>query len=62
MDQPLQVFDVHSGYHICQEIDIFGEISGISFSPDGQSFFVGVVDEIYGSVVEYRAHQTNEDW
>lgn len=33
---------------------MFGEISGISFSPDGQNLFVGVVDETYGSLVQFR--------
>ena len=37
-----------------QTIDVFGEIAGISFSPDGSSLFVGVCDPNYSSLLEYR--------
>ena len=37
-----------------QEIDFFGEITGISFSPDTESLFIGVQDETYGSLLEYN--------
>ncbi|CAL1388914.1 unnamed protein product [Linum trigynum] len=53
----VHVFDVESGYVKCQEIDLFGEIAGISFSPDSESLFVGVADRTYGSVLEFsRRH------
>ena len=40
-----------------QEVDLFGEISGISFSPDAETFFVGVADLTYSSLLEYdRCH------
>ncbi|CAD7704381.1 unnamed protein product [Ostreobium quekettii] len=50
----VHVFDVTKGYQECQEIDLFGEISGISFTPDADMLFVGIVDETYGSMVQYR--------
>ncbi|KAI8611643.1 hypothetical protein BC830DRAFT_1140398 [Chytriomyces sp. MP71] len=38
-----------------QVIDFFGEISGISFTPDGgDTLFVGVSDARYGSILEYE--------
>ncbi|KAL6195242.1 hypothetical protein ACLB2K_030862 [Fragaria x ananassa] len=40
----VHVYDVKSGYEKEQEIDFFGEISGISFSPDTESLFIGVWD------------------
>ncbi|XP_062015035.1 uncharacterized WD repeat-containing protein C2A9.03-like isoform X2 [Rosa rugosa] len=49
----VHVYDVKSGYEKEQEIDFFGEISGISFSPDTESLFIGVWDRTYGSLVEY---------
>lgn len=49
----VHVFDVESGYHKEQEIDFFGEISGISFSPDAESLFIGVWDRTYGSLLEF---------
>ncbi|XP_022945249.1 uncharacterized WD repeat-containing protein C2A9.03-like [Cucurbita moschata] len=50
----LHVFDVKTGYEKEQEIDFFGEISGVSFSPDTESLFVGVWDRTYGSLLEYH--------
>ncbi|MCD7459106.1 hypothetical protein HAX54_040106 [Datura stramonium] len=53
----VHVFDVKSGYEEEQEIDFFGEISGLSFSPDTESLFVGVWDRTYGSLLEFgRRH------
>ncbi|CAN4096882.1 unnamed protein product [Withania somnifera] len=53
----IHVFDVKSGYDEEQQIDFFGEISGISFSPDTESLFIGVWDRTYGSLLEFgRRH------
>ncbi|XP_047172426.1 uncharacterized WD repeat-containing protein C2A9.03 [Vigna umbellata] len=49
----VHVYDVNGGYEKEQEIDFFGEISGISFSPDTESLFIGVWDRTYGSLLEY---------
>ncbi|CAN1181534.1 Uncharacterized WD repeat-containing protein C2A9.03 [Linum perenne] len=57
----VHVFDVESGYVKCQEIDLFGEIAGISFSPDSESLFVGIADRTYGSLLEFgRRHYGNQ--
>ncbi|KAG6743454.1 hypothetical protein POTOM_052146 [Populus tomentosa] len=37
-----------------QEIDFFGEISVVSFSPDTESLFIGVWDRNYGSLFQYN--------
>lgn len=50
----VHVFDAGSGYAKCQEIDLFGEIAGISFSPDTEALFVGVADRTYGSLLEFN--------
>lgn len=52
----IHVYDVKSGYGREQEIDFFGEISGISFSPDTESLFIGVDDRKYSSLLEYGRH------
>lgn len=53
----VHVFDVKNGYEEEQIIDFFGEISGISFSPDTESLFIGVWDRTYGSLLEFgRRH------
>ncbi|KAL6203619.1 hypothetical protein ACLB2K_027319 [Fragaria x ananassa] len=51
----VHVYDVKSGYEKEQEIDFFGEISGISFSPDTESLFIGVWDRTYGSLLDATA-------
>ncbi|XP_051124504.1 uncharacterized WD repeat-containing protein C2A9.03-like isoform X3 [Andrographis paniculata] len=50
----VHVFDARSGYATGQEIDLFGEIAGISFSPDAGTLFVSVSDRTYGSLMEFR--------
>ncbi|KAE8666816.1 Detected protein of confused Function [Hibiscus syriacus] len=55
----VHVFDTKSGYVNCQEIDIFGEIAGISFSPDTEALFVGVADRTYGSLLEFKRRRCN---
>ncbi|XVE60467.1 hypothetical protein DITRI_Ditri05aG0131000 [Diplodiscus trichospermus] len=56
----IHVFDTESGYVNCQEIDLFGEIAGISFSPDTESLFVGVADRTYGSLLEFNRRRYNQ--
>ena len=50
----VHVYDVGSGFGTAQEIDLFGEVAGISFSPDSQSFFVAISDTLYNSLVQYK--------
>ena len=50
----VHVFDTESGYVKGQEIDLFGEIAGISFSPDAEALFVGIADRTYGSLLEFN--------
>ncbi|XP_077222260.1 putative WD repeat-containing protein C2A9.03 isoform X2 [Tasmannia lanceolata] len=49
----VHVYDTRNGYDKQQEIDFFGEISGVSFSPDTESLFIGVWDRTYGSLLQY---------
>lgn len=55
----VHIFDTQSGYLEGQEIDLFGEIAGISFSPDAESLFVGVSDRTYGSLLEFNRRRDN---
>ncbi|KAL3821175.1 hypothetical protein ACJIZ3_007080 [Penstemon smallii] len=57
----VHIFDVESGYEKEQEIDFFGEISGMSFSPDTESLFIGVWDRTYGSLVEFGRRREYSD-
>uniref|UniRef100_J3LGK0 Uncharacterized protein n=1 Tax=Oryza brachyantha TaxID=4533 RepID=J3LGK0_ORYBR len=49
----VHIFDVGSDYNRRQELDFFGEISGMSFSPDTDMLFVGVWDRTYGSLLQF---------
>lgn len=49
----IHVFDVQSGYSRKQELDFFGEIAGMSFSPDTEVLFVGLHDRNYSSLLQY---------
>lgn len=50
----IHIFDVRSNFHEAQEIDLFGEIAGVSFSPDNDALFVGVADRTYGAMMQFR--------
>ena len=44
-----------------QEIDFFGEIAGIAFSPEADSLFVGVSDLTYASMIQYERVTTDHE-
>lgn len=47
----VHVYDVEGGLCAHQTIDFFGEISGISFTPEGEALMVGVPDQDYTSTL-----------
>jgi WD40 repeat protein len=51
----VHIYDVGSDYTREQQIDIFGEISGISFARGngGKSLFIGIYDKTYKSLLEF---------
>lgn len=55
----VHIFDTKCDYTKGQEIDLFGEIAGISFSPDSEALFVGVADRTYGSLLEFNRRHYN---
>ncbi|CAN1302618.1 Uncharacterized WD repeat-containing protein C2A9.03 [Linum perenne] len=54
----VHVYDANNGFEKEQEIDFFGEISGVSFSPDTESLFIGVWDRTYGSLLQYNRRRS----
>ncbi|KAG0485163.1 hypothetical protein HPP92_009242 [Vanilla planifolia] len=50
----LHIIDVKSNLYKSQEMDLFGEIAGVSFNPDSEALFVGIADRTYGGLVEFR--------
>lgn len=55
----VHLYDTRQNYTKSQEIDLFGEIAGISFSSDTEAFFVGVADRTYGSLLEFNRRRMN---
>ncbi|KAF9584450.1 hypothetical protein BGW38_006424 [Lunasporangiospora selenospora] len=55
----VHIVDTTTDYQKAQKIDIVGDISGISLTPDGESLFVGVSKVEFSSLLEFeRVHQS----
>ncbi|XP_057957703.1 uncharacterized WD repeat-containing protein C2A9.03-like [Malania oleifera] len=50
----VHVYSVRADYKRRQEIDFFGEISGVSLSPDDESLYIGIWDRTYASLLQYN--------
>ncbi|KAA8527301.1 hypothetical protein F0562_034602 [Nyssa sinensis] len=56
----VHVYSTKADYKKRQEIDFFGEISGVCLSPDDESLYIGVWDQIYASLLQYnKRHRYN---
>lgn len=49
----VHIYSTKADYKKRQELDFFGEISGVSLSPDDESLFIGVWDRVYASLLQY---------
>jgi len=49
----VHIFDIKSDYNRRQELDFFGDVSGMSFNPDTDALYVGVSDRVYGSLLQF---------
>lgn len=49
----VHLFDVRSDFNSCQEIDLFGEIGGVTFTPCAETMYVAVFDRAYSSLMEF---------
>ncbi|KAJ7979125.1 WD40 repeat [Quillaja saponaria] len=50
----VHVYSTKANYMKRQEIDFFGEISGVSLSPDDESMYIGIWDRTYASLLQYN--------
>ncbi|KAI4344865.1 hypothetical protein L6164_012052 [Bauhinia variegata] len=50
----VHVYSTKADYKKRQEIDFFGEISGVSLSPDDESMNIGIWDRTYASLLQYN--------
>lgn len=53
-DDFVHVFSVKSDFLESQVIDFFGEISGITFDPDGNNFYIGCAGNENGGIFEFN--------
>ncbi|OZJ04177.1 hypothetical protein BZG36_02178 [Bifiguratus adelaidae] len=44
-----------------QTIDFFGELAGVSFSPEGDGLFLANADDAFGSIIEYQRVANEND-
>ncbi|KAL7750396.1 hypothetical protein RI367_004169 [Sorochytrium milnesiophthora] len=51
-----------SRFRCWQSIDFFGDVAGISFTPDGERLYIGCSDPIYGAVIQYERRQFDPDY
>jgi len=49
----VHIYSTKADYKTRQELDFFGEISGVSMSPDDESLFIGVWDRVYASLLQF---------
>ncbi|XP_010929847.1 uncharacterized WD repeat-containing protein C2A9.03 isoform X2 [Elaeis guineensis] len=49
----VHIYSTRAHYKKRQELDFFGEISGVSLSPDDESLYIGVWDRVYASLLHY---------
>ncbi|XP_076917439.1 putative WD repeat-containing protein C2A9.03 [Bidens hawaiensis] len=50
----VHVYNTKLNYEKRQEIDFFGEISGVSVSPDDETLHIGVWDRTYASLLQFN--------
>ncbi|KXG39247.1 uncharacterized WD repeat-containing protein C2A9.03 isoform X2 [Sorghum bicolor] len=56
----VHVYDAAAGYvGREQEVELFGEVAGAAFSPDGEALFVSVADRTYGGLLEFRRRRAD---
>jgi WD40 repeat protein len=56
----VHVYDAATAVCAEQEVDLFGEVAGAAFSPDGEALFVSVADRTYGGVLEFRRRRARD--
>ena len=54
----VHVYSTQDDYRRRQEIDFFGEISGVALSPDDESLYIGIWDRTYASLLQYNKRHT----
>ncbi|XP_042007087.1 uncharacterized WD repeat-containing protein C2A9.03-like [Salvia splendens] len=56
----VHIYGTRENFEQRQELDFFGEITGVSLSPDDESIFVGIWDRTYASLLQFNRRHTYE--
>ncbi|KAK6145759.1 hypothetical protein DH2020_019628 [Rehmannia glutinosa] len=56
----VHIYSTKDNFGKRQELDFFGEISGVSLSPDDESIYIGIWDRTYASLLQYNRRHTYE--
>ncbi|KAK4373867.1 hypothetical protein RND71_004544 [Anisodus tanguticus] len=56
----VHIYNAEGEYKKRQEIDMFGEISGVSLSPDDEFLYIGIWDRTYASLLQYSRKRSTE--
>lgn len=51
----ITLYDIASGFSTQQTIDVFGELAGVAFSPNGERLYAAISDAHYSSLVQFNA-------
>lgn len=49
----VHIHDVRDSFDTSQEIDLFGKIAGVSFTPSAETLYIAVVDRAYSGLLQY---------
>ncbi|KAH6768182.1 Transducin/WD40 repeat-like superfamily protein [Perilla frutescens var. frutescens] len=56
----VHVYNTGENYERRQELDFFGEVTGLSLSPDDESIYIGIWDRTYASLLQFNRRHTYE--
>lgn len=58
----VHIYDVKANFDQYQEVDLFGEIAGVSFTPESDCFFIGIADITYSSLLQFDRYHPATLW
>lgn len=56
------VYDAAEGYRRSQVVDLFGELAGMAFTPEGDRLYVAISDVHYSSVLQFDRRDGQQLW
>lgn len=56
----VHIYNIKENFERRQELDFFGEITGVSLSPDDESIYIGIWDRTYASLLQFNRKHAYE--